>query len=83
MTTTVQRWGNSQAVRIPKPILESLLLKENDKVEIMADNDSIVIKKVTRKRRANKSLDERFYDYKGNHTCTEYDWGEPVGNEVW
>jgi len=83
MTTTVQRWGNSQAVRIPKPILESLFMKENDKVEITTDNDSIIIKKVTRKRRAKKSLDERFCDYKENYACTEYDWGEPVGSEVW
>ena len=83
MTTTVQRWGNSQAVRIPKPILESLLMKENDKVEILADNDVIIIRKVKRKRRANKSLDERFCGYKGNHVCMEHDWGDPVGNEVW
>ena len=83
MTTTVQRWGNSQAVRIPKPFLESLLLKENDKVEITADNDVITIRKATRKRRAKISLDERFNDYNGDHACTEYDWGKPVGNEVW
>jgi antitoxin MazE len=83
MTTTVQRWGNSQAVRIPKTILESLFMKENDKVVITADNDSIIIRKATRKRRANKSLDERFSEYKGNHICTEYDWGDPAGNEVW
>ena len=83
MTTTVQRWGNSQAVRIPKTILEALLMKENDKVEITTDNDAIIIRKTTRKRRANKSLNERFSKYKGNYTCTEFDWGEPVGNEVW
>jgi antitoxin MazE len=33
MHTTIQRWGNSQAVRLPKTILEVLLLKENDQVE--------------------------------------------------
>jgi len=83
MTTTIQKWGNSQAVRLPKPILESLFLRENDQVEIIAENDSIVIKKTTRKRRASKSLEERFANSNVDHTFSEYDWGEPVGKEVW
>ena len=83
MTTTIQKWGNSQAVRLPKPILETLSLKENDQVEIIAESNSIVIRKTTRRRRANKSLEERFANYTGGHTYTEYDWGEPAGNEVW
>ena len=83
MVTTIQKWGNSQAIRLPKVILESLLLKENDPVEITTDNDVIIIKKAQRKRRAKKSLEERFSEYNGDYQCTEYDWGEPVGNEVW
>jgi antitoxin MazE len=83
MVTTIQRWGNSQAVRLPKAILETLFLQENDSVEIITDNDSIVIKKTTRKRRAKKSLEERFENYTGDYQCAEYDWGEPVGKEVW
>ena len=83
MTTTIQKWGNSQAVRLPKSVLEALLLRENDQVEIIAEGDSITIKKVTRKRRANKSLDERFANYKGDYSCSEVDWGDPEGNEVW
>ena len=83
MTTTIQKWGNSQAVRLPKAILESLFLKENDIVEIIAVNDSIVISKAIRKRRAKISLEERFKDYAGEYVCGEYDWGDPVGREVW
>ena len=83
MTTTIQKWGNSQAVRLPKTILEALFLRENDQVEIKAENDIIVIKKATRKRRANKSLEERFASYESDGACPEFDWGEPVGNEIW
>ena len=83
MTTTIQKWGNSQGVRLPKPILDELRLQENDKVEIVAGNDSIIIKKTTRKRRAERSLEERFSNYSGDYKCAEYDWGEPVGKEVW
>jgi antitoxin MazE len=83
MITSVQKWGNSQAVRLPKSILESLFIKENDAVEITAEQDAIVIKKAARPRRAKKSLDERFAGYDGGFICSEYDWGEPAGKEVW
>ena len=94
MLTTIQKWGNSQGVRLPKSILEKFLLKENDPVEIEANNDSIIIKKAARKRRAKKSLEERLENYyqkpleeiladESLYTPTEYDWGEPVGKEVW
>lgn len=83
MLTTIQKWGNSQAVRLPKSVLESVSLEENDRVEIIADNDTIIIKKAERKRYAKKSLEERFENYTGDYQCTEYDWGKPVGKEVW
>ena len=83
MMTTIQKWGNSQGVRIPKTILDKLLLQENDPVEIVAENNIIIIKKTTRKRRAQKSLEERFINYSGDYQCTELDTGAPVGKEVW
>jgi len=94
MITTIQKWGNSQAVRLPKTVLEKLTLRENDQVEIIADtdNDSIIIKKTSRKRRSKKSLDQRleeFYKMPINEILAndmlyspgEYDWGPPVGKE--
>ena len=83
MVTTIQKWGNSQGVRLPKAVLELLFLQENDTVEITTDNDSIIIRKATRKRRAKKSLEERFENYEGGYQCAECDWGKPMGREVW
>jgi len=83
MTTTIQKWGNSQGVRLPKTILETMSLQENDRVEIIIDDNSIVIKKAARKRRAKKSLEERFENYNGDYECKEYDWGKPSGREFW
>ena len=83
MVTTIQKWGNSQGVRLPKALLDSLLLHENDTVEITSDKDSIIIKKTARKRRAKKSLAERFEGYEGNYDCSEFDWGKPMGKEEW
>ena len=94
MLTTIQKWGNSQAVRLPKAILEALFLQANDQVEISAENDSIIIKKAARKRRAKKSLEERlekFYQKPIDeilsddslYSPVEYNWEKPVGKEVW
>ena len=94
MTTTIQKWGNSQAVRLPRPILEASLFHENDQVEITAENNLIIIKKATHKRRATRSITERleaFYqkpideilDNDSLYDPSEIDWGNPVGDEVW
>ncbi|MCL2571947.1 MAG: AbrB/MazE/SpoVT family DNA-binding domain-containing protein [Defluviitaleaceae bacterium] len=29
MQTTIQKWGNSQAIRLPKAILELVFMQEN------------------------------------------------------
>ena len=92
--TTIQKWGNSQAVRLPKAILESVSLEENDKVEITADSEVITIKKAPRRRRAKKSLETRLEEFYQKpiediladdnlYTPVEVDWGKPVGKEVW
>jgi len=78
MYTTVQRWGNSNAIRLPKAILESVRLTENDQVEIISDGYYIRIQPV---RRAPASLEELFAGYAGGYACTEADTGS-VGREV-
>ena len=83
METTIQKWGNSHAIRIPKSILDLLFLKENDKVELKTDNDCVIVTKAKRKRRAKTSLEERFINYNGSYVCSECETGKPVGNEVW
>lgn len=79
-TTTIQKWGNSQGIRIPKFILEQINLDTNSDVSIMVKGDSIIIKKANRKH---ITLAERFSDYNGEIPSVEYDWGEPQGKEIW
>ncbi len=45
MQATIQKWGNSQGIRIPKAFLEALGMMENDLVELSRVDDHIVIKK--------------------------------------
>lgn len=77
---TIQKWGNSQGIRIPKYILEQIDLDTNSDVSISVTNDSIIIKKAAKKH---IPLAERFADYTGEAQSGEYDWGEPQGEEVW
>lgn len=80
MLTTIQKWGNSHGIRIPKSILETASIRENDKVEILAEQDCIIIR---RSRKKHLSIEERFKGYSGEYSCHEADTGEPTGNEVW
>ncbi len=80
MYATIQKWGNSQAIRLPKGILEVADLHENDRVEIEADIDRIVIKRINKKH---KTLEERLAGYTGDYKGSEWDTGEAKGKEAW
>jgi antitoxin MazE len=80
MFATIQKWGNSQAIRLPKGILEAVDLHENDRIEINAENDIIVIRRANKKH---KKLEERLAGYTGEYKSSEWNTGETKGNEVW
>ena len=78
MYTTIQKWGNSHAVRLPKAILEMTKIKENDKVEIKVQDGNLIISPVKK----HKTLEERIAEYKEDYNCSEWDTGKSVGKEV-
>ena len=82
MTTMIQKWGNSQGVRIPKVILDSVNWSENEKIVIIADNGKLVIEKAKEEHKR-KNIKELFKDYKEDYTPVEIDWGKPEGDEIW
>ena len=49
MYATIQKWGNSNGLRLPKTMLEAIGMKENDRVELIQSEDSITIKKAARR----------------------------------
>lgn len=81
MQATIQKWGNSQGIRIPKAFLEALGMVENDTVELNRVDDNIVITKV--KKEKELTLEDIFKDYQGEYAVEEFDWGSSVGKEVW
>ena len=82
MTTMIQKWGNSQGVRIPKVILDSVNWSENEKIVIIVDNGKLVIEKAKEEHKR-KHIKELFKDYKEDYTPVEIDWGKPEGDEIW
>ena len=80
MITRIQKWGNSQGVRLPKALLDDLNMSEGKEVEILKQDDIIIIKHAAQKR---KSIQELFAGYEGDYAPEEIDWGEPVGGEIW
>lgn len=89
MVATVQKWGNSLGIRIPRVILDTVNIVENDKVELNNDADTITIKKVTQP--THKSLEERLVAFYGKpidaitsvESDGELDWGSARGAEEW
>ena len=81
MTTTIQKWGNSQGIRLPKYILEAINWHEDEKLDIKTENGKIVIEKTAHRER--KNIKELFANFDGEYKPTDIDWGEPVGKEIW
>jgi antitoxin MazE len=50
MRTTIARWGNSTALRLPKSIVEELNLKPGQQVEVIIDGGEARLKPVPRRR---------------------------------
>ena len=75
--------GNSQAVRLPKALLEFLDFSSGDKVVLSADQEAttIVIQKAPSS--PDQSIKELFAGYSGgDYTPVEWDTGEGVGKEL-
>ena len=79
MVTSIQRWGNSLAIRIPKAFAAQAQLSENSDVEISLEGDRIVL---TPARREWK-LDELIQKITPSNAHREIPWGDPTGKETW
>ena len=80
MQAQVKEWGNSQGIRIPKEVLKSAGIALNEILDVTVSNGVITLVKSFR----HKTLEERAAEFDGKLMLDgEYDWGEPVGREVW
>lgn len=89
MYATIQKWGNSHGLRIPKVLLDAIGLEENDRVELIQEKDTIQIRKISTVQ--HRTLAERLIAFYGKELDAigridsggEIDWGSPEGEEVW
>ncbi len=79
MTSIVNKWGNSLGLRIPQLVANKIGLTAGTVLSIKVVNDTIVILPVRKKY----SLDELLEGVTPEPIGGEYDWGVPVGKEVW
>ena len=82
MHTKIQKWGNSQGLRLAKNVLEDAHLGVGDEVDVTVRDGIIVIAPI-RKIRGRYSLEELVAKIPEDYHANEVDWGEPVGKEAW
>jgi antitoxin MazE len=78
MLAKVQRWGNSQGLRLSKQLLEQANIAVGEDIEVVAKEGQIILKK-TRKFDLAEMVSRMPKDYQ----VQEESFGEPVGKEVW
>jgi antitoxin MazE len=76
MAVTLQKWGNSVGVRLPKPMLEQVGLKEGAQVEVLVEGDHLVI------RRERLKLADLLAQCRPENRPDPIDFGPPVGREI-
>ena len=79
MDTTLQKWGNSLGIRIPKAVLDSLHWAGDDSLSLRVEGEKLILEMKYKR----KSIQELFDGFEGEYTPEEVDWGEPAGKEVW
>ncbi len=80
MRTKVKMWGNSQAIIIPREVLQEADVAVDDILDVKVSNGMIMLVKPFRHR----TLEERAAEYGGRLELDgEFDWGESGGREIW
>ena len=80
MASTITRWGNSLAIRIPQNLAKELQISEGLEVDLGVIDGSLVVKPRKRKQH---SLDELLEGITPENLHGEVDFGESMGHEVW
>ena len=82
MLTKIQKWGNSQGLRLAKNLLSDAQLNVGDEVDISV-KDGIMIVTPAKRIRGRYKLKDLVGRIPENYQTSEVNWGEPVGKEAW
>jgi len=79
MVAKAQKWGNSLAVRLPKAMAEECGIEADSPIEIVREENSIIIRPVSRKEMSLESLLSRVTE---DNIHSEVPTGKPAGKEI-
>jgi antitoxin MazE len=82
MVTKVQKWGNSQGLRLSRQLLEDAQIAVGDEVEV-AVRDGVIVVAPIKHPRGKHNLQDLVKRIPKDYKAEELDWGGPVGKEVW
>lgn len=75
MVTTISKWGNSLALRIPQSIAAELGVTENSSVSLKIEGDCLCVEREL-------TLEEMLATYTEDQRHELVDFGPPVGKEM-
>jgi antitoxin MazE len=76
----VQKWGNSLALRIPKPFAEEAHVDQGTEVDLSLSDGKLVAAPVLNRP---FTLEQLLAGVTKNNTHKEVDFGQAVGRELW
>ncbi|MGH7158126.1 MAG: AbrB/MazE/SpoVT family DNA-binding domain-containing protein [Candidatus Saccharimonadales bacterium] len=79
-TTTIKKWGNSLALRIPAKAAQDLGLRDATVISLTISKDGLYLSPV---KKPKPSLRELVDKITPGNSHDEVDWGEPAGKEIW
>lgn len=80
MKARIQKWGNSLALRIPRPFAEESNLREDSAVDVSVRNGRIVVVPIIEPE---LSLEQLVAGITRRNRHSEIETGGAVGSEVW
>jgi antitoxin MazE len=80
MKTQLAKWGNSLAVRIPKPIADAAKFSPGESLDLDVEETGAV---TLRKPKHKPTLKDLVSEITPENRHSETDWGRPAGNEIW
>lgn len=80
IVSKVQKWGNSQGLRLSRQILALADIAVGDEVEIVVGEHQLTVRKVERPR---YDLAELVRQIPKDYESREESFGPPVGREEW
>ena len=79
MRTSVQKWGNSLAIRIPKAFAADLGIDQNASIDLVMEDGALVLRPALE---SPYSLDRLLSEVTDDNIHSVVDWGAPVGKEA-